>query len=107
MGRAQDSLDVREGRTCVSLAPFLKGKIGLIKAKTHTYKMQTDLDEATKYIFKGIRRMGMKIRNSEEEEIIIAPEDFKRFQKRVSEWTTPSPFSIHYYIITKHWFNMR
>ena len=38
----------------------------------------------------------MNIRNEEGAEIVITPEDFKGFWKRVSEWTTSSPSSIHY-----------
>ena len=56
-----------------------------------TYKTPTDLDEGTKYILQEIVKISIKIRNKEEEEIIILPEDFKRFWKRVSEWTTSSP----------------
>ena len=61
-----------------------------------TYEIPIDLDEATKYILQEIGKMGMKIRNKEEEEIIISPEDFESLWKRASEWTTSSPFFAHY-----------
>ena len=40
--------------------------------------------------------MGREIRNEEEHEIVVTSEDFRIFWKRVSEWTTSSPSSIHY-----------
>ena len=61
-----------------------------------TYEIPTALDEATKYTLHEIGKTGMNIRNKEEEEIIISPEGFKRFWKRISEWTTSSPSSIHH-----------
>ena len=61
-----------------------------------TYDIPTDLDEPTKYILEEIGKMGMKIRNEEGAELVITPEDFKGFWKRVSEWTTSSPSSIHH-----------
>ena len=41
-----------------------------------TYDIPTDLDNATKLILEEIGRIGMKIRNEEEQEIVISPEDF-------------------------------
>ena len=38
----------------------------------------------------------MKIRNEEGQEIVITPEDFIRFWKRVGEFTSSSPSGIHY-----------
>ena len=50
-----------------------------------TYDIPTGINEPTKYIFEEIGKMGMKIRNEEGAEIVITPEDFKGFWKRVSE----------------------
>ena len=61
-----------------------------------TYEVPTDLDEATTYILQEIGSTGMEIQNEEEEEIIITPDDLRRFWKRVSEWTTSSTSSVHY-----------
>ena len=58
----------------------------IAKAVTEgTCEIPTDLDEPTKYILEEIGKMGMKIRNEEGAEIVITPEDFKGFWKRVSE----------------------
>jgi hypothetical protein len=40
--------------------------------------------------------MGMKIRNEEEQYIVITPEDFICFWKRVGEFTSSSPPGINY-----------
>ena len=61
-----------------------------------TYDIPTDLDNATKLILEEIGKMGMKIRNNEGQEIVITPEDFIRFWKRVREFTSSSPSGIHY-----------
>ena len=54
------------------------------------------MDEASKLIIEEIGKLGMKIRNEEGKEIIITPEDFIKFWKRVGEFTTSSPSGIHY-----------
>jgi hypothetical protein len=46
---------------------------------TGTYDIPTNLEPATAMILKEIGRLGMKIVNSNNNEIIITPEDFKRF----------------------------
>ena len=61
-----------------------------------TYEIPTDLDEATKLIIEEIGKLGMKRRNEEGNEVIITPEDFIKFWKRVGEFTTSSPSRIYY-----------
>ena len=61
-----------------------------------TCDIPTDLDNATKLIFKEIGKIGMKIRNEEGYKIVITPEDFIRFWKQVEEFTTSSPSGIYY-----------
>ena len=52
----------------------------IAKATTEeTYEVPTDLDEPIKYVFEEIGKMGMNIINEEREEIVITPDDFKRF----------------------------
>jgi hypothetical protein len=46
---------------------------------TGSYKIPTDLDPATAMILKEIGKLGMKIVNGKNNEIIITPEDFKQF----------------------------
>ena len=43
---------------------------------TGTYEIPTDLDPATAMILKEIDKLGMKIVNGDNNEIIITPEDF-------------------------------
>jgi hypothetical protein len=47
-------------------------------------------------ILKKIGRLGMKIVNSDNNKIIIMPEDFKRFWKKVNEFTSSSMSGMHY-----------
>ena len=61
-----------------------------------TYGIPTDLDNATKLILEEIGKTGMKIRNEEGQEIVITPEDFIRFWKRVRKFTSSSLSGIHY-----------
>jgi len=44
-----------------------------------TYEIPLDLDPATKLILEEIGNLGIKIDNGEESEIVITPEEFKRF----------------------------
>ena len=70
---------------------------GIAKAITGgSYEIPTDLDEPIKYTLEEIGKMGMKIMSKEGEQIIITPDDFKRFWKRVGKFTTSSRSSIHY-----------
>ncbi len=61
-----------------------------------TYDIPSDMDPATKLILKEIGKQGMKIVNGEGSEIIISPEDFKRFWKRVKEFISSSMSGVHY-----------
>ncbi len=54
------------------------------------------MDPATKLILEEIGRLGMKLINEEGTEIIITPEDFKHFWKRVGEFTSSSMSGVHY-----------
>ncbi len=44
---------------------------------TGTYDIPTDLDPATAMILKEIGKLGIKIVNGKNNEIVITPEDFK------------------------------
>ncbi len=46
---------------------------------TGTYVIPAKMDPATKLILEEIGKLGMKLVNGEGNEIIITPEDFKRF----------------------------
>jgi len=63
---------------------------------TGTYKIPTDLDPATAMILKEIGMLGVKIVNGDNNEIIIMPEDFKRFWTKVNEFTSSSMSGVHY-----------
>ncbi len=47
-------------------------------------------------ILKEIGKLGMKIVNSNDNEIIITPEDFNRFWMKVNEFTSLSMSGVHY-----------
>jgi hypothetical protein len=61
-----------------------------------TYNIPSDMDPATKRILEEIGRLGMKILNGKGSKIIITPEDFKRFWRRVKEFTSSSMAGVHY-----------
>jgi hypothetical protein len=63
---------------------------------TGTYYIPTNLESATAMILKEIGRLGMKIVNGDNNEIIKKPEDFKHFWKKVNEFTSLSMSSVHY-----------
>jgi hypothetical protein len=63
---------------------------------TGTYDIPSDMDPATKLILEEIGRLGMKIVNGEGSEIVITPEDFKRFWRKVKEFTSLSMSGVHY-----------
>jgi hypothetical protein len=54
------------------------------------YYIPSDMDPATKMILEEIGRLGMKIVNGKGSEIVITPEDFKRFWRKVKEFTSLS-----------------
>jgi hypothetical protein len=63
---------------------------------TVTYDIPTSLDPATAMILKEIGKLGITIVNGDSNEIIISPEDFKRFWKKVNEFTSLSMSGVHY-----------
>ena len=64
--------------------------------RTGTYDIPTNLEPATAMILKEIGRLGMKIVNGDNSKIIITPEDFKRFWKKVNKFTSSSMLGVHY-----------
>jgi hypothetical protein len=60
------------------------------------YEIPPDMDPATKPISEEIGRLGMKLINDEGTEIIITPEDFRNFWKRVGEFSSLSMLGVHY-----------
>ncbi len=63
---------------------------------TGTFDIPADLDPATTLILKEIGKMGLKIMNGEGKEIIITPEEFTHFWKKVGEFTSLSSSGAHY-----------
>ncbi len=63
---------------------------------TGTHDIPSDMDLATKLILEEIGKLGVKLVNGEGNKIIIMPEDFKHFWKKVNEFTLPSMSGIHY-----------
>jgi hypothetical protein len=63
---------------------------------TGTYKIPLDMDPATKLILEEIGKLDVQLANKEGTEIIITPEDFLRFWKKVGEFTSSSMSGIHY-----------
>jgi hypothetical protein len=54
------------------------------------------MDPATKLILEEIGKLGVKLVNKEGTEIIIKPEDFQHFWKKVGEFTSLLMSGIHY-----------
>ena len=63
---------------------------------TGTYNIPADLDSATTLILKEIGKMGLRIMNGEGKEIIITPEEFIQFWKKVGEFTSSLSSGVHY-----------
>jgi hypothetical protein len=61
-----------------------------------TYNIPSNMDPATKLILEEQGKLGVKLVNGEGNKIIITPEDFKCFCKRVNEFTLSSMSGIHY-----------
>jgi hypothetical protein len=61
-----------------------------------TFKIPYDMDPATRLILKEIGRLGIKLVNGEGNEIIIMPEDFKHFWRKVNEFTSSSMSGVRY-----------
>jgi hypothetical protein len=61
-----------------------------------TYEFPSDLDSATRLVLEEIGKLGIKIINGEGSEIVITPDDFKFFWKKVNEFTSSSVSGVHY-----------
>jgi hypothetical protein len=61
-----------------------------------TYNIPSDMDPATILILEEIGKLGIKIVNGEGSEMVITPEDFKRFWRKVKEFTSLSISGVHY-----------
>jgi hypothetical protein len=61
-----------------------------------TYNIPFDMDPATKLILEEIGKLGVKLVNGKGNKIIIMPEDFKHFWKKVNELMLSSMSGIHY-----------
>jgi hypothetical protein len=60
------------------------------------YDIPSDMDLATKLILEEIGKLGIKIVNEEGNEIIITPDDFKCFWRKINEFTSSSMSGVHY-----------
>jgi hypothetical protein len=63
---------------------------------TGIYEVPSDMDLATTLILEEIGRLGIKLVNKEGAKIIITPEDFKIFWKKVGEFASSSMSGVHY-----------
>jgi hypothetical protein len=63
---------------------------------TGTYNIPTNLDPTTAMILKEIGTLGMKIVNGDANKIIITPEDFRHFWKKVNIFTSLLMSGVHY-----------
>jgi hypothetical protein len=63
---------------------------------TGTYNIPFDLDPATKLILEEIGKLGIKIVNGEGNKIVITPDDFKCFWRKVNKFTSLSMSGVHY-----------
>ncbi len=61
-----------------------------------TCEIPSDMDPATTIILEKIGRLGVKLVNKEGTKIIITPEDFKIFWKKVGEFISSSMSGVHY-----------
>jgi hypothetical protein len=63
---------------------------------TGTYDILSNMDLTTKLILEEIGKLGVKLVNGEGNKIIITPEDFKHFWKKVNEFRSSSMSGVHY-----------
>jgi hypothetical protein len=63
---------------------------------TGTYDISSNLDPATKLILEEISKLGIKNANGEGNEIVITPDNFKRFWRKVNKFTSSSMSGVHY-----------
>ncbi len=61
-----------------------------------TYDIPADMDPATKLALEEIGELGVKLVNGEGNKIIITPEDFTCFWKKVNEFMSSSMSGVHY-----------
>ena len=61
-----------------------------------TYNIPSNTDQATKLNLEEIGKLGDKIVNGEGNEIVIMPEEFKSFWRRVNKFTSSSMLEVHY-----------
>jgi hypothetical protein len=61
-----------------------------------TYDIPSNLDPAKKLILEEISKLGIKIVNGEGNKIIITPDNFKHFWRKVNEFTSSSMSGVHY-----------
>ena len=55
-----------------------------------------DMDPAAKLILEEIGNLGVKLVNGKENEIIVTPDEFKRFWRKVNKFTSSSISGVHY-----------
>ncbi len=61
-----------------------------------TYDIPSDMDPAMKLILKEIGKLGVKIVKEKGNKIVIMPEEFQSFWRRVNEFTLSSMSGVHY-----------
>jgi hypothetical protein len=61
-----------------------------------TYNIPSNLDPATKLILEEIGKLGIKIVNGEGNKIVITPNNFKCFWRKVNKFTSSSMSGVHY-----------
>jgi hypothetical protein len=75
---------------------YLSDKLLAKAIITGTYEIPLGMDPATTLILEEIGRLGIKLVNKEGTEVIITPEDFKIFWKKVGKFTSSSMSEVHY-----------
>jgi hypothetical protein len=61
-----------------------------------TYDIPSDMDPASKLILEEIGKLGVKIVNGKGNEIVITPDEIKRFWSKVNTFTSSSMSRVHY-----------